>query len=102
MYGTISNFHVCVIFCSRNLNKSSISQENGRAGAIGLCIENLPYEMKCYYQDFALFVEDVNIKIEVKSLFFNLYTFCLLSLTCNFQTLLAGLNFELDLKLFYI
>jgi hypothetical protein len=35
-------------------------------GAIGLCVDNLPDDMKCFYQDFALFVEDVNIRPEVK------------------------------------
>jgi hypothetical protein len=38
-------------------------------GAIGLCVDNLPNDMKCFYQDFALFVEDVNIRPEVKLFF---------------------------------
>jgi hypothetical protein len=35
-------------------------------GAIGLCVDSLPDDMKYLYQDFALFVEDVNIRPEVK------------------------------------
>jgi hypothetical protein len=64
-----------VIFFSRNLKRISFSQENGLIVAIGLCIDSLPQEMKSYYQDFALFAEDVNIKPEVKLLFFSVQTF---------------------------
>jgi hypothetical protein len=39
-------------------------------GAIGFCIDNLHDNIKCYYQDFALFVEDVNIKPEVNVLYY--------------------------------
>ncbi|XP_069696583.1 apoptotic protease-activating factor 1-like isoform X2 [Periplaneta americana] len=43
-----------------NINKSVSLQD-----AIGLCVNTLPDDMKCFYQDFALFVEDVNIRPEV-------------------------------------
>jgi hypothetical protein len=65
-------------------------------GAIGLCVDNLPDDMKCFYQDFALFVEDVNIRPEVK-LFFTLNTL----LSCHAHVifrprLVVGLDFELQ------
>ncbi|KAJ9575329.1 hypothetical protein L9F63_025721, partial [Diploptera punctata] len=47
------------------IKRSSFSHENGLLGAIGLCVDNLPNDLKSFYQDFALFVEDVNIKPEV-------------------------------------
>jgi hypothetical protein len=62
-----------VIFFSRNL----------KIVAIGLCIDSLPPEMKSYYQDFALFAEDVNIKPEVKLLFFSALVYRHLSLVTN-------------------
>jgi hypothetical protein len=65
-------------------------------GAIGFCVDNLPADMKCFYQDFALFVEDVNIRPEVK-LFFTVNAL----FTCHAhvifrQPLLAVLDFELQ------
>jgi hypothetical protein len=68
--------YVCIIFFPRKIRRSSFSQENGMLGAIGLCVDNLPENMKCYYNDFALFVEDVNIKPEVKLLCFLLQICC--------------------------
>jgi hypothetical protein len=64
-------------------------------GAIGLCVDSLPYDMKCYYQDFALFVEDVNIKPEVK-LFLTVNTLLSCPSHVIFRPcLVAGLDFEL-------
>jgi len=59
--------------------------------AIGFCIENLHEDIKYYYQDLALFVEDVNIKPEVNLLSFKYMA--LISFSCNFEALIAGLDF---------
>lgn len=59
--------------------------------AIGFCVDNLRESIKCYYQDFALFVEDVNIKPEVNLLLFKYMT--LISFLCNFEALVAELDF---------
>lgn len=48
-----------------NIKRYSFPQGNSMLSAIGFCIANLHDGIKCYYQDFALFVEDVNIKPEV-------------------------------------
>lgn len=56
-----------MVFFFRNIKRFSFPQGNGMLGAIGFCIDNLHDNIKCYYQDFALFVEDVNIKPEVSS-----------------------------------
>jgi len=60
-------------------------------GAIGFCIDNLHDSIKCYYQDFALFVEDVNIKPEVNLLLFKYMA--LLSFSCNFEALVCRTGF---------
>jgi hypothetical protein len=60
-------------------------------GAIGFCVDNLPESIKCYYQDFALFVEDVNIKPEVNLLLFKYMA--LISFLYNFKALVAELDF---------
>jgi hypothetical protein len=60
-------------------------------GPIGFCVNNLHQSMKCYYQDFALFVEDVNIKPEVNLLLFKYMA--LISLLYNFKALVAELEF---------
>jgi hypothetical protein len=62
--------------------------------AIGFCINNLHDNVKCYYQDLAVFIEDVNIKPEVK-LLFKFIVF--LSFTCYFEALVAGLTFNFSL-----
>jgi hypothetical protein len=80
-----------VIFFFRNIKRYSFPQGNGMLSAIGFCIDNLPDNIKCYYQDFAVFVEDVNIKPEVKLLLFKYMA--LISFSCNFEALVAELDF---------
>ena len=80
-----------MIFFCRNIKRYSFPQENDMLDAIEFCIDNLHDSIRCYYQDFALFVEDVNIKPEVNFLLFKYIAF--LSFTCNFEALVAGLDF---------
>jgi hypothetical protein len=64
-------------------------------GTNGLCVDNFPDDMKCFYQDFALFVEDVNIRPEVK-LFFTVNTWLSCPAHLIFRPcLVAGLDFKL-------
>lgn len=60
----LSLFHYCTF---RNLKRMSSDGNSFSTGTktIDLCISNLSAEMKEKYKDFALFVEDVNIKTEV-------------------------------------
>ncbi|PSN50315.1 hypothetical protein C0J52_10119 [Blattella germanica] len=55
----------------RIIRRNSFSPEKELFNAIGICVDILSEEMKSLYQDFALFVEDVNIKPEVWICTFN-------------------------------
>lgn len=64
--------------------------------AIGMSIDSLTEELKKYYQDMALFMNDVNIKPEVN---FNVFGVFLLMLFII--TLFVEVQNELDIRIFF-
>lgn len=49
----------------RNIKRRSLTRIQGIKPTLDLCISKLEEQLQEYYKDFALFLEDVNIKPEV-------------------------------------
>ncbi|XP_066999982.2 apoptotic protease-activating factor 1 [Anabrus simplex] len=58
----------------KSIKRNSLSQEDGLFQTIGMSVDSLPEDLKEYYKDFAVFVEDVNITSEVLQTLWSLQT----------------------------
>ncbi len=60
--------NTCNLFFSSRFDKHRLQQVTCLYKAIGLSIDSLDAACKEYYHDFALFMDDVNIRSEVKNI----------------------------------